>query len=326
MEKKKRNIIIALAIVLIGVLIAFVFSLINSNKTTKRYPEEIIEQQSISTSKQEIELKETFEGTEREIYATSNATQLENIQTMITDLNLNIKEESSEEGAYYIWTGDNWSFMYELDQNYLIFNIEEGIETGKAALNSNSFSNFVNKYFSLEFEYTVFESAKRENGETISYAKRKIGEDNLETKLHNKYTDYLALKDGKIVYGKILLTQFKETDILTPLITSESLKEIINLDGYPKEVYPDFSVLQSNVLQEIDYKEEAFEEVAESLKECQSSSMEIVYLYRSMEDIYLTPVYKILTECIVEHENDEFSIPATMYVNAIDPQYVSIPE
>jgi hypothetical protein len=185
----------------------------------------------------------------------------------------------------------------------------------------------VNKYFSKDWKYTVFETEKRSGGEVVSYAKRKINTDDVvESKIFNKYTDYLALKDGKIIYGKILLTDFEETELDAPLIDSTKLNELINIKGYPKEVFADYSVLQSSVLKDVDYLSDEFEELADTLSNCVSSSNSVVYLYKSFSQTYLTPIYKIDMQCTVEYNSQQYSIPAVAYVNAINPEYISIPE
>mgnify|MGYP000846761436 FL=1 len=194
MEKKKRNILIILSILLI-LITAFVIYLLIFKKEEKNYPKEPISQETIYPSSEKIEFKETFSETDKLIYALSKKTQLENVKKMIESLNLDIKIKDSKEAEYYNWSGNGWSFIYDLSSNYLIFNIEKGLEVGEVELNKNSFSNFVSKYFSKNWKYTVFETEKRPGGEVVSYAKRKISTDDVvESKIFNKYTDYLDRK------------------------------------------------------------------------------------------------------------------------------------
>ena len=325
MDKNKRNLIIilgSLLLIITGVVI-YLFFFAPEKKT---YIKEPISQTSLYSTEQDITLKESFDASEKPLYAISNKTAVENINEMISTLKLTVKESTKEDGGFYTWSGNDWNFFYDLTTNQLIFSISDGVDIGVVELNEYAFSGFVKTYFSQDWEYEIFETEKRSDGATVSYAKRKIGEDIIETKIQNKYTDYLGFKNGKIVYGKILLTQFDDLSLYAQLIDSGELNRLINVKGYPKEIFVDYSVLQSTVLQKVDYLGPSFEELTETVDNCVSNNVEIVYLYRSFDETYLTPVYKIDAQCTVEYEDESHSVPATVYVNAIDPEYVSMPE
>ena len=87
-----------------------------------------------------------------------------------------------------------------------------------------------------------------------------------------------------------------------------------------------FSFDRDSLLKEIDYLSEDLEEVLNTLKNCESTSSDLIYYYKSFDQEYLTPVYKLDALCEVSYNNETYSIPAIAYVNAIDPQYVYIPE
>jgi len=294
-----------------------------------KYPEQPIKQDSILQTEDQIDLGSTTIDNQGEylLWQISNQVKLEAVQNMIASLGSEFKLEDSQDGVFYKWTYEDDQFFYDITKNHILFQYTEGIQFDSVELTDTTFSTFVNKYFKENWKYKVFKNEKGTNGETIYYAKRILSEDiYVESREHNQQTDYLALKDGKIVYGKILLTKFTPTDIQLPLISQEQLNKYLNLKEYPKEIYPQYSALEDSLLSQIDYLSEEFEELAQTLANCKSTSSEVVYLYKSFDQELLTPVYKLEAQCELTYEEKQYSVPAIAYVNAIDPEYVYIPE
>jgi hypothetical protein len=320
MEKKKKLIILIIFIA-IATSIAIYFIVQNRVKDSTS---NLIKQDSLSTSNQEIDLDNTtVPSISSYAYPISSNTSLSKVQEFVQILDPEMKIDTQKEGSYYRWKKNNDYVIYELDQNYLLFNTESGLQWNEASLNGYSFSQFLSKYFGKSWTYTMFESKKMTTGETIYYAKRYINNIEVETILDKQETDYLAMKDGKIMYGKILLVEVDSSQKEVPLISEYKLKENINLSMYPKEVYPQFGALQSIVLADVDYKSEEFASIASTLSDCISSSAELVYLYKSMDQVYMTPVYKLDLTCSITYEGYSYSVPAIGYVNAIDPEHIS---
>jgi hypothetical protein len=214
-----------------------------------------------------------------------------------------------------------------LDRNILIFELKEGLEWSEVELTKHSFNRFVKKYFGEDWNYILFDKEKRSGGEIVYYAKRLINDsDTIEMREHKGQTDYLALKDGKIVYGKLMLTVFGQSGYKVPLVSQDNLRSYLLQDNYPKEIYPRFDLMSGSLLSEVDYLSPAFMEVAESVDNCTAREVSIIYYYKSFQQGLLTPVYKLSLDCDISYKKQVYSIPTTAYVSAIDLKYLNISE
>ena len=219
MLNKKNIWILVIIIVVIAISLVIYFFTRGEDK----YPDQPIEQKSLTSSDLNIGVNKFVEPKDSKyfLWTVSNSVKLNSVQKMIQSLSSNFELVNSEEGAYYNWKNGTDEILYDTLKNYLLFNHSEGILMDEAEINANSFSKFVKRFFDVDWKYNVFKNEKGSNGETIYYAKRILEENiNIEVREHNQQTDYLAMKDGKVIYGKLLLTEFEKTYIQLPLITS----------------------------------------------------------------------------------------------------------
>jgi len=325
MEKKKKiTLLIIIGIFIIALAVALYFVI---RAQTNPYPKEPITQESLSSTTQTIALNDTqIEKSDGHMYTISKTVMLDKVESFVQTIDAKLEQTIGEEGSYYEWRdGDNY-VIYELEQNTVIFSVKSGIVWDEASINGYSFSQFASKYFQKNWTYSLPVSDKQGTGETIYYAKRTLDNLNLETIFNKQATDYIATKDGKILYGKILLTEFIKSEDSLPLISSSGLAKYINLKGYPKEVYPAVNTIQSSVLSGIDYLTDDFDNIMKTLSNCRSTASSIIYLYKSLDQENLTPVYRLDLQCEIEYKDTQYTIPAIGYVNAIDPEYVSTAE
>lgn len=321
--EKKYIIIGVVAISLIGVV---VLAILFSQKQLK-YPSEPLNQQSLSRDTKSISLSSTQipDAGDFQLFQISSDTKYSAVNDFAKIFDLRLS--SSEDGEYYNWSSNNGLVMYDLSKNIFVFEIKNGIEWGEAELSETSFNRFLKTYFGEDWKYEITGSEKRSGGETVYFANRYINDKNIvEVREHNQQTDMLTLKDGKIVSGKLLLTIFTPMDYKVPLVSSDVLRVSIQDSKYPKEIYPQFSSLQDNILKEVNYLSSDFDEVMESLENCSSKESSVVYYYKSFDQLLLTPVYKLDLQCDVTYDKILYSVPAVAYVNAIDSQYLSVPE
>jgi len=324
MKIQKKHIIIGSVVIFLIIVVVLLIVLFQNRL---KYPEEPISQQSLSKDTKSISLGATKieTGGDYQLFQLSNDTKYSYANDLARILDL--KLSTSEEGEYYNWSNSNGSIMYDISKNVFIFELTNGIEWGDAELTETSFNRFFKTYFGEDWKYKIVGSEKRSGGETVYYANRYINGDNIvEMREHNQQTDMLALKDGKIVSGKLLLTIFTPMDYKVPLISEDSLRTGIKEATYQKEIYPQFSSLQDNILQKVNYLSTDFEEIADSLDNCSSSNSSVVYYYKSFDQLLLTPVYKLTLQCDIVYDKVIYSVPAIAYVNAIDSQYLSVPE
>lgn len=326
MEKKKKIILIIIGIIIVGSLILLYFLLGNSSNNS--YPKEPLLQKSLGLTSQKIALGETkIEKSDGALYTVSKVVMLEKVEAFVQAIDSKMQKTAEEKGSYYRW-GEGVSYViYDLADNTVSFYLEKGITWSEADITNYSFAQFVKQYFNKTWDYGIANIDKKSPiGGTAYYANRKVGDYNVEMVLDHWATDSLVIKDGKIIYGKILLTEFLESENKVPLISSTQLNEYINYSSYPKEIYPSFMSVQTTVLAGIDYKSDEFIDIIKTQSNCKSSSSSIVYLYKSLGQVNLTPVYKLDLQCEITYKKTQYAISAVGYVNAIDPEYVSTEE
>jgi hypothetical protein len=325
MDKKKRTIwLVIIGISIIGLLVALYFVLREQNNP---YVKDPISQNSLSFENKKIVLNNIeVEESDGVLYEVSSKVILDKVETFVQRVDSKLQQIKKEEGSYYEWANGTSYVIYDLVDNTVSFNIEKGITWDEVNITEYSFAQFAKEYFDKDWTYTISTSEKMSDGGTVSYASRKVGDFKVATILKNQSTDYLVIKNGKITYGKFLVTEFIEAEKKVPLISATDLKIYINASGYPKEIHPEFGTIQTTILTEIDYKGDEFESVVKTLANCKSTSLNIVYLYKSLDQGNLTPVYKLDLQCELTYKDVVYTIPAIGYVNAINPEYVSTKE
>lgn len=324
MKIQRKYLIIGVAVLVVVALLLLLFLLLRKNL---KYPEEPINQTSLAVNEKEIILGNTNleEGLEYPLFLVSDTTKYSFVKSFAEKLNLGVA--SSEEGEYYEWRSEAGMLLYSLDRNTIIFELKEGLEWSEVELTKHSFNRFLKTYFGEDWNYVLFDKEKRAGGEIVYYAKRTINEtDVIEMREHKGQTDYLALKDGKIIYGKLMLTVFTPSRYKVPLVTKEELSSYLLQANYPKEIYPRFEAVSNSLLGKVDYLSPEFEKVAESIDNCSTKAATVIYYYKSFDQKLLTPVYKLNMDCDVSYKKEVYSIPSTAYVSAIGLDYLNISE
>jgi hypothetical protein len=324
-NKKKLIIIPLILIFLIGVtVLLFIYF---SPKEENEYPTEPIIQESLiggDNTRIDVKSLEEDEPVDYKLWEISNKISLEEINLMISQVNPSLELTQQDEGVYYYWTDNKGSsFQYSLLRNQLVFTLEEGISWNEVELTGDSFSLFVRRYFDKGWEYRLNSKVVYPDGSTIYYANRKLPDGLLlETSdLYNE-TDYLTLQNGKIVSGRILLTEFIDTEKYVPVLNFKELSKYINLSDYPKSLYFNQGKLATILSIEDEYLNDEILELQKEITDCRATGNKTVYLYKSFSQELLTPVFKLDLECSLEYQNSEYSVPSVAYVNAIDPNYV----
>lgn len=293
----------------------------------KTYPKDPVEQTSLYNTTQTINFSnKDLESTDYPLLGISNTVILENVEKFVIQLDPKMKKTSSVAGKFYKWENKENYVIYELEKNTVLFSLTNGITWNEADISSYTFKSFLKQYLGKDWDYKMSLNEKDYDGFTVYYANRLFKTYPIQTSEYRGETDYLAFKNGKIMHGKILVTEFLDTEITFPLLNAKNLKKYINLDNYPKEIYPNYSTLADSVLKEVNYLSDDFEKVTDSISSCAGDAVEVVYLYKNFNQESLTPVYKISLQCEVTYKNTKYTIPAIGYVNAVDPKYISTPE
>lgn len=308
-------------------MVAIVAVIILNTKNKNQYVTEPIPQNAISTSNKNVSLKNLAKWVENEenyLWEVKNDIQLEKVTQIAEDNGLKLIR--SDEGTVYDWTKSPKQIVYNLSANILTVTGSDLLLVDDLTnVNSQTFSELFKKYFGLDFLFEVFQNEQRDSGETVYYAKRYIDESGMiEIGSFLNQTDYIAVEGGKIVYAKLLLAEFMNTNKILPLISRAQLEEFVNQIDYPKDFYPKMDVLNGDpIFEAIEYVDSEYKKLLNSINNCQSEEIQVVYLYKNMSQKYLTPAYKLNVLCSAEYEEKQYSIPGVMYVNAIRPELIS---
>lgn len=325
--KKNKKAIIILAIFIVLFIVLGIVLIVSNNKKKGNTLTEPIKQEVLNTTstKKVVVNTATVEKKEKvfNLWSVSNQVKLDDVKSIATRANL--KQGLSKEASFYNWGGDTRQINYNVITNVL-FVLGDGILTldNLSEVNDSTFKELVKQYFGYEWEYDMFHSDKLVSGETVYYARRYLFDDvRIEIEGHNQQTDYIAVKDGKIVYAKLLLAEFVDSNILLPIISYGELASYINQPKYPKSMHIKRDMFNNDpVFEAMEYVPAEYEAFNNSVDNCKSDKISLVYLYKNMNQENLTPVYKIESICEATYKNKSYRVPAVVYANAINPNYV----
>ncbi len=323
MKNKKIIIIISAVLVIVLILVLIFFF---SNKKDENVVTAPIRQTSMRTSSEKISIDtidKWVENNSSYLWQIQSDVQLEKVQYFAEDKGLHLSY--SKEGFSYHWVNNNQRISYNLATNVLSVVGEDLLSLDQVdTVTAETFSKLMKKYFDLDLEYEVFKTEKGEEGQTTYFAKRIIdGNNPVEMEAWHHQTDHIAVKDGKILFAKLLLARFINTNKLLPLVSKKELKAFVNQLEYPKIVIPNANVLLDEPEYEyISYDSEKWEKINKTIRDCNADKISVVYLYKDMSQENLTPVYKIEAQCKMTYDKEDYFIPSTWYVNAINPELI----
>lgn len=325
-KKNKKGILILIIFIILFTVIGLILLFSNRRKGTKTLNEPIKQEVLNTASNKKVVVKVEGVRSKEQVFnlwKVSNKVKLEDVRNIANGLGL--KQGISEEASFYNWGSGNKKINYNVITNTL-FILGDNILTLDSLndVNASTFSDLVKKYFNYEWDYDMFYSDKLKSGETVYYARRYLFQDiRIEIDSHNQQTDYIAVKDGKILYAKLLLTEFVDSNILLPIISHGELANYINQPKYPKSIYIKRDIFNNDpVFESMEYIPSEYEAFNNSVNDCKSDNISLVYLYKNMNQGNLTPVYKIESVCSATYKNKSYSVPAVVYTNAINPNYV----
>jgi hypothetical protein len=316
---KKNRILLFVIFVVIALLISVIVGI---SQMGKKYPEQPVSIQNIGVAKTALDItnsKAEIEYKDITLYSIAPKIHISLVESMIEKMDLSLKKEERVKDSYIIWGDGNNQFTYQSATDTVAFELTTDLGISKS---DESFSQFFKQYFDLDYEFIVTEESTFD-GTTTIYASRVIDGIPIEFGNGSEYTDILKFnKEGNLISGYLLLAQLEETELTIPLIKEGELETYINLETYPKEITVDTSVLTSTI--DLHYLDRGWLDINESAKECKATSYTTVLLYKNSNQEYLLPAYKYNSNCKVEYEKAEYTVPATFYVSASDPKYVTV--
>ncbi len=307
-----------LIILIIGLLFILLTIFLSSPK--EQYPEEPLPIKNLGSSEEEIDVSTiNIQEEERDLLFVKPKVHIALVQEMIDSLGWSLKKEEYKNSRLVTWSDGKNTFKYNENNDTLLFTISKRIQIEEGL---EGFSQIFNEYLGINYEFRFEREEESGTGITRYYASRMIGDFPLQFGGYFGYSDYLAFdKNGNLVGGELLLVEVEEGEGKIPLIKKEDLIRYVNQSGYPKESYVETTVLYSTI--DLSYLDDAWEDIEDSVSNCKASSYEEIFLFKDSSQGYLFPVFKISSNCDVEYKNQTYSVPATFYLNAVDPMYIT---
>lgn len=314
----------ALLVLLIFVGILSVVLFVILYKTFgKEYPDEPIKMKNFGSSIQSLDLtnyKKNNNVKDTPLYFVTPKLHTSDVEKMIDNMGLSLVKTEIIKDSYITWSDKENTFTYDAVEDTVSFVISRRVSLERG---ENSFKSFFSKYLGRDYEFVLEEESKNSDGSIKYYGSRMIDEIPMQFGMGYEYTDILSFnKEGNLEGGKILLTEIERYDYYLPIISDVELKKFVNAKTYPKEHYVDTTVLSTYI--DLHYLSDDWLIIEDTLSECKAGEAELIYMYKTSNQGYLLPTFKIYSSCKVTYEENEYTVPATFYVNAVDPRYVSL--
>ena len=316
--KRKTLIIIILAIIVIILTVVSILLITKQNES--KYPGNPVTFSSLSETSKDVDVKQLGDIKSKNIslYSTIPSNGSITADEIIKGMGISFLDRDIRGTDPKIWDNGKDFFRYYGITNTLIFQLGNGIKFEKT---DTVFDEFFNKYLGVIYDFDIVEEENTSSGGIKIYGRRVIEDIPIEIGFGDEYTDYLEFnKNGYLIAGKILLSEFQNEGVYIPTVSNSYLKDLINNDIYPKEIYLKTSILSNSI--ELNYLDDAWGDIVDSANNCQGTEQEIVFIYKNVKQKYLVPIFKISGDCEVEYEDTIYNVPSTFYVLAADPKYI----
>lgn len=316
-KKVLITVLIVFSILFVVVLVLFIKAQIGKN-----YPEEPVPIESLGTTTQTVDLSDINKENKYEdvpLFKVEKKTHIALVEDFILETKLSLKKTEIEKDIYVEWKDENNIVTYNSITGIFEFKLNEGLSIERS---TESFKEIFSKYFEKEYEFVVNREQRNNYGGVTYYASRVLDEIPVEKGFSYEYSDMLIFDEkGELIAGRLLLGEVTKLEILIPLIKDSVLNQYVNSPKYPKEVYIDTSVLQDTL--QLSYLSDEWEDIEKSASDCKGSEKTVIYLLKGTDQEYLLPVYKLDATCSVIYKENSYSVPATFYINAVDPDYIT---
>lgn len=322
MKNKKRLIIIILVIALLGIGI-FLFIYLKNKGNKEKLLDKPISQKALIITKENISVEIKNVDSKKQkypIYSILNDIKLQQVQKLAKQSGFT--EAHSSNSGHYVWKRENDIILYSTVSNILTLSGKDVLRiNNNEAIDANTFTNIAKEYFGESWEYGLFEEKKFSDGMNEYRVSRKLGSDlYVQMREGLNETDKIQVYNGRVLYARLMLSNFVQTNEYARLIPKDLLGEYIKRSGYPKEIMPDTSILPTEL--EVDAYSSEYIKATENMTDCISDRVDVIYYYKYIEQGLLTPVYKVSARCDANYKDKKYQIPVTIFTNAIEPKYV----
>jgi hypothetical protein len=260
-------------------------------------------------------------------YESIQATKL---PLIINNLGLNYDSQKLLEQGLKSWEKGKSRAIFNDATETISFELEDPLTTSESKFltrkNADDFINSLLKTLGFPNEYRVIDYEELPSEVRIKFSIVTPTEEVIERGGDDEFTDSLILtREGAIKSGRLTTIQvieLEEADFVS-IIHPTQIQSLSSYQDFPKEISQRLPL--SN---DIEYLLEDTDEsyvLTPIAKTYETNKMEIIYLFDPLKSVYITPVYKLLSEGEITYNGEEYIVPALIYLNAIDPKSVYIP-
>lgn len=320
-QGSKKTAVIVL-IVFVSVLV-IVLAIVLYSLLAKEYPKEPLQMKNLGKTSQNVDIESLeIESDIKDVYVYFIEPKLHitQVEQMIDKMGLSLDRKDIIPNSYIEWSDNENTFIYDSVSDSVTFELKRRISLERG---EESFSEAFDKYLNLKYEFKLVEEKRDSDGGITYYGSRILDEIPVQYGTGYEYSDILKFdKQGSLVSGQLLLVEINKYDVYLPIISKDDLHKYINTKEYPKEHYVNSDVLVD--ILDLHYLDNQWEEIEDTLKDCKAQSSELIFMYKTSNQGYLLPVFKISSNCTVVSSGQDYTVPALFYVNAADPRYVTL--
>ena len=320
-QGSKKTAVIVLVIFVTILLV--VLGIVLYSNYAKKYPEEPLKMKNLGVTEENIDISMlSIDNNIKDVpvYFIEPKVHITQVEQIIDRMSLKLERKDIISNSYIEWSDKENTFTYDAVTDSVSFQLTKRITLERG---EESFAHAFKKYLDLDYEFKLIKEKRNSDGGITYYGARLLEDVPVQYGAGYEYSDILQFdSQGNLIAGQMLLAEIKKYDIYLPLISRSELDKYINTKEYPKENYTDSSVLVDTL--KLDYLNDQWEEIEDTLEGCIAQDSELLFMYKTSNQGYLLPVYKISSNCTVKYEKQEYTVPALFYVNAADPRYITL--
>lgn len=337
----KKTLTFIIGTVIVGVIAAILYILLSDN-TGEQLPPKGIEQPLGYQLEQEVEIPRdiTPEDLKRKykLLKVSQDSHDDLAQDIVTTMGKSDLGYSRSGETSHVWgdlfkEGGEYIYYEELTDSLSIsFKTPAYVEGGSAGISDETaaksvFLNTINELFGNDYKYQI-NNVELSNREYRVEASRLVDGVPVELPGLAEYSDFLVFNEsGYILRGQLLLAEFQDP-LTIGIIDFDDLPELLTRDAYPAN-YTQGAPLNYVPKQSsapVDHADTpGDEEAIEQSTSCVVTSAQVVYYYSTVDQLHLSPTYKLSCIGNITIDGLGFEVPVLVYTNAVDPEYVYIP-
>lgn len=331
---------------LVGILL---YLFVRNSENTPEYdsPTELITQPFNFDTSVRIDIPDSLVGEinavrSLSVYKISDETHLSNVSSFISKVGLESWKMENFGGIYYLWTDNNeetsyYLIDYDLGQDKVFIRLPDPIQISSEisipSVGDEStlfLESFVKEYLDRDVKYTN-QKISRNGGTTTIEANRLIGDKKTMLSGLSEFTDYIKItENGELLEAQVYLFELEEIGYSVGMIQPELMQRLLNRSDFPKDIHRmlpiGWSSDSSDDLFLGDVHKEVLDASEQAIDNCTVEDIQIVYYYSSRNITkYISPTFRMYCVGEVTIDGSRYDVPLVVYANALDPEFVFVP-